>query len=279
MVLAFTATLSPPLASTILICLSSSEFRECLVRLRLRFSFFTRRVVRSLRKAHFSWAAWAFTKPQELLWELTPIPLRLFQSQSWFTTQPQPWPFYLAAIARELAYLKEEEGSPASWFQYLSFLLARSACRVHCLRSEIFASRTLTLRGWFISRVFFGAAFPVLSRVPCLFDTIFTALLNYRYFFALALQHLLLFLLKSALDFLLSLFLSFFPLLLSWVLLSLFLSHFLHSQSLHFHLTRLIRTLIWRRVSSMRCLYFLSSRLWKCSIVSYSLASFIPGAG
>jgi len=147
--------------------------------------------------------------------------------------------FLLAeATPLSLEPIKAKAGSPASWFPDLPPPTLWFVCVFSLLRNGSISFDTHPRRGLSPFLVFWYAVFHVLFRVLCLCDTLFTALLNYKYLLAFTLQHLLFFLLKSTQK----LFLGFssvpFSLFLAGMFLPLFLTHSLHCKFFHFHLDR-----------------------------------------
>lgn len=211
-----------------------SAFLGCSVKPEIELASLTHTVFSNLQITSFSSVLLVFDRPLELPLELQPTHLTLSLLQSWFPPPPKlshAWP------ADFLVFLKEVEGFLPSWFRCLRLIPARLAYVFSSPGSEITIFRIILPRDWFPFLFFWVAVFSVLFLFPSPFDTLFTALLSDEYLLALALQHLVLLLLKSALKLLLSLPLRSLSFLLTRMLLPLLISQLLHRQFLHFHLT------------------------------------------
>lgn len=133
----------------------------------------------------------------------------------------------------------------------------RSAVRKRCSRFSSSSSSRLTyfssLRNLCFSRSR-SRSFSLRYSRYCLLDG--------WYFFALAFKHLLFLLQEGAFKLFSRLTFGFLAFLFSRVLFAFVLTHSLVGQLSDFDLNEVCVTLICRRVSSTRCLYFLSSRVW-----------------
>lgn len=165
-----------------------------------------------------------------------------------------------------------------SWSHHLPLLTSWSVFCAIQSRILLFSVQLLLNRG----PVIFLVDVDVVFRVHVLFlfpyDALFTDLLRYKYLIAFTSQPLVLFLVEIAILVLKGLLPGLFSFLFARVFLPFFFLGLVLSNLLDFGLSNMMPTFTCRSVSSILCLYFLSSRMWYCSMVSYSLASFMPGA-
>lgn len=199
----------------------------------------------------------------ELFEELKLKHLQPFLSQLW--TIPR-LPLSLSLLAEVLplfqAFLQAKEGFLLAWPRDLHFIRLVTVCVFNGYWSVADVSISLLLLNSFLSKDDASAVSIVLSIAIFLFGTIFTELLNYKYFLSLTLEHLVLFLSEELLHILCSSLLGSESLFFSEMLFTFLFSHLLEGYSFDLNLNKKARTLILLRVSSIFCLYFLSSRRW-----------------